>query len=195
MAETKTVVSGNDDMKKSREEIVFEKAKAAYNEVIKVIGSMYDAVLNKNGGFKYEKAELLRDYDAYLQAALIKVCYISGNFGSAETRFIEDIADYGKLYDGTNLTFFANSADDIKQRLCEKADARLKELPIAFKLSAAIDSGKGIGITKKMLDETVKILFNCKLLSAKSDIKDNSDISSALKGLYAYLISHNVKLK
>ncbi len=184
-----TLKSENDDMKKSREEIVFEKAKTSYGEVVKVIGSMHDAVLKKNGSFKYAKEELFKDYDAYLQAVLVKICFATGTFSESEMKFIENIADYGKLYDGTNLIFFANTAYDIRQKLCEKAETRLKEIPVAFKLSAAIDSGKNVGITKKMLDETSKIAFNCKLVCEGADIKDNSDISAALKGLYAYALA------
>ncbi|MBO4323570.1 MAG: hypothetical protein J5836_02795 [Clostridia bacterium] len=181
-------------MKKSRNEILYENAKTLYSKAIDIIGSTYDKVFSKDASFKYKRADIYADYDAYLQAALVKVCYLTGKFDSDRLTFIEDLASYGKLLEGADLALFADSVGEIRTKLSEKAEDRLKQVPIAFKLTAAIDSAKNTDITSALLGVTAKIALNFKLIGGSDDYKDNSDVSSAFKSVYAFLSSHGIKL-
>lgn len=184
------------DTVKSRYEIVFEKARSAYADAIKIIGDMYDNVFSKKQSFTYGRAQIFADFDAYLQAVLVKICHGADRFGEEEMKFVENIADYGKLIDGTNFEFFAGCVSDMSDKLAEKADEKLKEIPICFKMSGALDSGKNvIGVTKTLLDVVVKISFNLKLIDAGADIKNNADIGSALKNLYVFISANGINIK
>ena len=182
-------------MEKSRNDIITEKAKMRYAEALKIIGDMYDSVFAKNDAFPYTRVELFADFDAYLQAALITVCYENGNFGGESMRFIENITDYGKLIEGTDITFFADCVKDMRDKLAEKAEERLKEVSLCFKLSGAVDSGREVGATKALLDHIIKIAFNLKLLNGNSDVKNNADIISALKSIYVFMMANGISIK
>ena len=62
-------------------------------------------------------------------------------------------------------------------------------------MSGAIDSAKGLGVTKSMLDATVKIAFNLKFIDAQADLKDNSDVISSLKAIYVFAKANGINLK
>ena len=179
-------------MTKSKNAVLSEKAKNIYLKTISTIGEMYDKVFSKSEAFRYDRAEIYFDYDAYLQAVLIKNCVSAEDFDILRLTFIENITDYGKLLDGTDLTLFASSAGSIREKLVEKADERLKEVPIAFKLSAALDSGKNLGVSKSLLSATAKIAFNFRLLG-EEDFKGDNAVANSLKSVYAYLSSHGIK--
>ncbi len=181
-------------MTKSKNAALSENAKGVYIKTISLIGEMYDKIFSKGSGFKYDRAEIFSDYDAYLQALLIKNCVRAEDFDALRLTFIENIADYGKLLDGTDLTLFAGSTGSIREKLVEKADEKLKEVPIAFKLSAAIDSERNLGISKALLANTAKIAFNFKLLG-NDEIGDNAAVMASLKSVYVYLSSHGVALR
>ena len=46
-----------------------------------------------------------------------------------------------------------------------------------------------------LLDNTVKIAFNLKLIDEKVDLKDNSDIIAALKAVYSFAKFNGISLK
>ena len=182
-------------MEKTRTDILIEKSKLNYNAVIKTIGDMYDKVFSKNPSFTYERKGLFADYDSYLQAVLIKLCSIKDDFSKDAMKFIENVADYGKLVEGTDFNLFSDCAKEMREVICNKAEERLKDVPICFKLSGALDSARGLGVTKSMLDATVKIAFNLKFIDAQADLKDNSDVISSIKSIYVFAKANGINLK
>ncbi|MCI6734241.1 MAG: hypothetical protein PUI31_06955 [Clostridia bacterium] len=185
----------NEKMEKTRTDILIEKSKKNYNAAIQVITDLYDNVFSKDGNFRYERRQLLAEYDEYLQAALIKICSLRNRFLADEMLFVENIADYGKLIEGTDYTLFAGCVRDMSDRLAERADERLKVVPVCFKLAGAVDSSKGTASMRVLLDNTVKIAFNLKLIDEKVDLKDNSDIIAALKAVYSFAKFNGISLK
>ncbi|MBO4262726.1 MAG: hypothetical protein J5903_02960 [Clostridia bacterium] len=179
-------------MEKTRNELINDKAKRFYADSIKIIGDMYDEVFAKNDAFAYTRVELFADYDAYLQAVLLKICYEHGKFGKDEMNFIESITDYGKLLEGTDFNLFADCVSDMREKLVEKANERIGEVPLCFKLSGAVDSGRNTGVTKAILDDVIRIVFNLKLLDENADIKNNGDILAALKTVYVFMSANGI---
>ncbi len=184
-----------DNMEKTRADILIEKSKKNYYSAIQIITDLYDNVFSKDKSFKYEKRQLLAEYDEYLQAALIKVCSVRNRFLSDELYFIENIADYGKLVEGADYTLFAGCVKDMSDRLTERADERLKTVPVCFKLAGAVDSSKGSSSMRVLLDNTVKIVFNLKFIDERADLKDNSDVIAALKAVYSFAKYNGISLK
>ena len=182
-------------MEKTRTDILIEKSKINYNAVIKIIGDMYDRIFSKDPSFGYQRKDLFADYDSYLQAILIKLCSIKGDFSKDAMTFVENVADYGKLVEGTDFNLFADCAKEMREVVLSRAEERLKDVPVCFKLSGAIDSAKGLGVTKSMLDATVKIAFNLKFIDAQADLKDNSDVISSLKAIYVFAKANGINLK
>lgn len=180
-------------MKRSKSEILFENATALYKKATRIIGETYDNYFAGVKDFRYAKEEIFADYDGYLQALLIKIAYDNANFDLESMRFIENIVDFGKLIDGTDLTFFAGGSTEILSKLNEKAEERLKEIPTAFKLLSAVDSAKDIGVSSALFTFTAKILFSFNLLSQNSEEKDGASVPSSLKNLYSYLLSKGIK--
>ena len=184
-----------DDMGKSRADILIEKSKINYSAVIKLICNMYDGIFSKDPNFAYGRKDLLNDYDSYLQAILIKLCYINDKFTFDTMKFVENVADYGKLVDGVDFTLFANCAKEMKDVIFEKAEERLKEVPVCFKLAGAVDKSKNLGVMKTMLDSTVKIAFNLKFIDEQADLKDNSDVVNSLKSIYVFAKANGINVK
>ena len=182
-------------MEKTRTDILIEKSKINYNAVIKIIGDMYDRIFSKDPSFSYARKDLFADYDSYLQAILIKLCSIKGDFTKDAMTFIENVADYGKLVEGTDFNLFADCAKEMREVVCARAEERLKDVPVCFKLAGAIDSAKGLGVTKSMLDATVKIAFNLKFVDPQADLKDNSDVINSLKAIYVFAKANGINLK
>lgn len=170
----------------SREEVIAGKAGIYYADALKIIGDMYDKVFSKREEFGYTKVEIFADFDAYLQAALIKLCANNDKFGKSQMYFIENTGSYGKLLEGTDFNLFADCVKDMRDMLSEKADERLKIIPICFKMSAAVDSAHSLGATKILSDDIIKIAFYLKLLDESADIKNNSDITKALRNLFNF---------
>ena len=182
-------------MEKTRTDILIEKSKLNYNAVIKTIGDMYDKVFSKNPSFAYERKGLFADYDSYLQAVLIKLCSVKDDFSKDAMKFIENVADYGKLVEGTDFNLFSDCAKEMREVICSKAEERLKDVPVCFKLAGALDSARGLGVTKSMLDATVKIAFNLKFIDSQADLKDNSDVISSIKSIYVFAKANGINLK
>ena len=182
-------------MEKTRTDILIEKSKTNYNAVLKIIGDMYDRIFSKDPSFSYARKDLFADYDSYLQAILIKLCSIKDDFSKDAMTFVENVADYGKLVEGTDFVLFADCAKEMREVICQRAEERLKEVPVCFKLSGAIDSARGLGVTKSMLDATVKIAFNLKFINPLADLKDNSDVISSLKSIYVFAKANGINLK
>ena len=109
--------------------------------------------------------------------------------------FIENIADYGKLHEGADYTLFAGCVKDMSDRLLSEAGERLKIIPICFKLAGAVDVSKNTSSMRALLDCTVKIAFNLKLIDPSADVKDNSDIMSAFNAVYAFARGNGISLK
>ena len=182
-------------MEKTRTDILLEKSKINYNAVIKVIGDMYDKIFSKDPSFGYARKDLFADYDSYLQAILIKLCSTKDDFSKDAMTFVESVADYGKLVEGTDFNLFADCAKEMREVVLARAEERLKEVPVCFKLAGAIDSAKGLGVTKSMLDATVKIAFNLKFIDPQADLKDNSDVINSLKAIYVFAKANGISLK
>lgn len=182
-------------MEKTRTDILLEKSKTNYNTVIRIIGDMYDKIFSKDAKFGYERKYLFADYDSYLQAILIKLCSQSGDFSKDAMAFIENVADYGKLVEGTDFNLFADCAKEMREVICARAEERLKEVPVCFKLAGAVDSARSLGVTKAMLDATVKIAFNLKFIDVSANIKDNSDVINALKAIYVFAKANGINIK
>lgn len=182
-------------MEKNRADILIEKSKKCYYSAIQIITDLYENVFSKDGDFKYTLKQLLGEYDCYLQAMLIKICSLENRFLADEMRFTENIADYGKLIEGADYTLFAGCVKDMSDRLCERADECLKTVPVCFKLAGAVDSSRGTNSMRVLLDNTVKIAFNLKLIDEKADVKDNSDIIYALKSVYSFAKFNGINLK
>ena len=182
-------------MDKSRAEILIEKSKANYNAVIKIVCNMYDGIFSKDPNFAYGRKDLLSDYDSYLQAILIKLCYINDKFTIDTMKFVENVADFGKLIEGTDFTLFADCVKEMRDVILEKAEERLKDVPVCFKLAGAVDKSKNLGVMKSMLDLTVKIAFNLKYIDEKVDLKDNSDIVNSLKSIYVFAKANGINVK
>ena len=182
-------------MEKTRTDILIEKSKVNYNAAIKIIGDMYDGIFSKEKSFTYTRKGLFADYDCYLQAVLIKLCSQKDKFTKDAMRFVENIADYGKLVEGTDFNLFADCAKEMREVVLARAEERLKEVPVCFKLAGAIDSAKGLGVTKSMLDATVKIAFNLKFIDTQADLKDNSDVINSLKAIYVFAKANGISLK
>ncbi len=182
-------------MEKTRTDILIEKSKINYNAVIKIIGDMYDRIFSKDPNFAYARKDLFADYDSYLQAILIKLCAFKDDFSKDAMTFVENVADYGKLVEGTDFNLFADCAKEMRQVVCAKAEERLKEVPVCFKLSGAIDSAKGLGVTKSMLDATIKIAFNLKFIDVNANLKDNSDVIGSLKAIYVFAKANGISLQ
>lgn len=184
-----------ENMEKTRADILIEKSKKSYYSAVQVITDLYDNVFSKDSGFKYDKRGILSEYDEYLQAVLIKICSIRNRFLSDEMRFIENISDYGKLLDGADYTLFAGCVKDMSDRLTERADEKLKTVPVCFKLAGAMDASKGTTSMRVLLDNTVKIAFNLKFIDPEADLKDNSDVIAALKAVYSFAKFNGISLK
>ena len=182
-------------MEKTRTDILLEKSKINYNAVIKIIGDMYDKIFSKDPSFSYARKDLFADYDSYLQAILIKLCSLKDNFSKDAMTFVENVADYGKMIEGSDFNLFADCAKEMREVMCQRAEERLKEVPVCFKLSGAIDSATGLSVTKSMLDATLKIAFNLKFIDPNADLKDNSDVISSLKAIYVFAKANGINLK
>lgn len=183
------------NMEKSRADILIEKSKINYNVVIKTICSMYDGIFSKDPNFAYGRKDLLIDYDSYLQAILVKLCYINDKFTADTMKFIENVAEFGKLVEGADFTLFADCAKEMRDVVLEKAEDRLKEVPVCFKLAGAVDKSKNLGVMKSMLDSTVKIAFNLKFIDEKANLKDNSDVVNSLKSIYVFAKANAINVK
>ena len=179
-------------MNKSEYDILSERSKTYYNSSINIIGDLYDGINSANDDLEYTKIGFYADFDAYLQAVLLKVCSFADNFSFDNMKFIEDIAEYGKLIDGTDLTLFADCVKDMRETLLEKADERLKEIPVSFKLAGAVDIKNGGYITKKMFDNIIRIAFILKSADKNANLKDNSDISAIVKPLYKFMSVNSI---
>jgi len=190
--ETELRRQGGDSMVKSREEVLFANAKAEYEKAVITIERLIDGVIKSTPDFKYAVKDFLVDYDAYLQALLLKICSLNGSFGKTEMRFIEEIAKHGKLFDGTDLNYFADGSKEITDKLSEKAEEKLNEIPIFFKLSTAIDGAKNTSVSSAVFKETAKILFDFNLL--KGNGADKKSVVISLNRLYAFLVSKGVKI-
>ncbi|MBQ4099282.1 MAG: hypothetical protein IJC87_04085 [Clostridia bacterium] len=182
-------------MERSRADILLEKSKINYNAVIKTVCNMYDGIFSKDPNFAYGRKDLLIDYDSYLQAILIKLCYINDKFTADTMKFIENVADFGKLIDGADFTLFADCAKEMRDVVLEKAEDRLKEVPVCFKLAGAVDKSKNLGVMKSMLDSTVKIAFNLKFIDENANLKDNSDVVNSLKSIYVFAKANAINVK
>ena len=182
-------------MEKTRADILIEKSKINYNAVLKIIGDMYDRIFSKDPSFGYARKDLFADFDSYLQAVLIKLCSIKGDFSKDAMIFVENVADYGKLVEGTDFVLFADCAKEMREVICQRAEERLKDVPVCFKLAGAVDSTRGLGVTKSMLDSTVKIAFNLKFIDPLADLKDNLDVISSLRSIYVFAKANGVNLK
>jgi hypothetical protein len=193
--ETEDNNSVEDVMEKTRTDILIEKSKVNYNAVVKIISDLYDNVLATQPSSNYTRKTLLANYDSYLQAILIKLCAINDNFSKDSMTFVENIADYGKLVEGTDFNLFADCAKEMREVITSKADERLKEVPTCFKLAGAVDSGRQLGVTRTMLDCTVKIAFNLKFVDCNADVKNNEDVISALKSIYVFTTANGIDLK
>lgn len=185
----------NKEMEKTRADILIEKSKKNYSSAVQLITDLYDNVFAKSKDFRYEKKQVLSDYDCYLQAVLIKICAVRNRFLADEMNFIENIADYGKLHEGADYTLFAGCVKDMSDRLLSEAEERLKIIPICFKLAGAVDASKNTSSMRALLDCTVKIAFNLKLIDPSADVKDNSDIMSAFNAVYAFARGNGISLK
>jgi hypothetical protein len=184
-----------DNMGKTRTEVLIEKSKVNYNSAIKIIEDMYDNIFSKNQSFNYSRKDLFIDYDCYLQAVLIKLCSLKNKYSKDSMSFVENIADYGKLIEGTDFNLFADCAKEMRDVVCERADEKLKDVPICFKLAGAVDSGRNLKVTKALLDCTVKIAFNLKFIDETANNQDNSDIVSVLKSVYVFAKANGIILK
>ena len=182
-------------MEKTRIDVLIEKSKVNYNAVIKIIANMYDEIFSKNPKFGYKRKDIFADYDSYLQAILLKHCVIKDKFTKDAMAFIENVADYGKLIDGTDLNLFADCAKEMREVVSEKVEERLKEIPVCFKLAGAVDVSRGLGVMKAMLDSTVKIAFNLKYVDENADLKDNSDVVNSLKAIYVFAKANGIDIK
>lgn len=182
-------------MEKTRTDVLIEKSKVNYNAVIKIIANMYDEIFSKNPEFGYKRKDIFADYDSYLQAILLKHCVIKDKFSKDAMAFIENVADYGKLIEGTDFNLFADCAKEMREVVSEKVEERLKEIPVCFKLAGAVDVSRGLGVMKAMLDSTVKIAFNLKYTDENADLKDNSDVLNSLKAIYVFAKSNGIDLK
>ena len=167
-------------MEKTRADILIEKSKKNYSSAVQLITDLYDNVFAKSKDFRYEKRQVLSDYDCYLQAVLIKICAVRNRFLADEMNFIENIAGCVK---------------DMSDRLLSEAEERLKIIPICFKLAGAVDASKNTSSMRALLDCTVKIAFNLKLIDPSADVKDNSDIMSAFNAVYAFARGNGISLK
>lgn len=184
-----------ENMEKTRSDILIEKSKKNYYSAIQVIIDLYDNVFSKDSGFKYDKRQILFEYDEYLQAMLIKICSVRNRFLTDEMRFIENISDYGKLLEGADYTLFAGCIKDMSDKLTERADEKLKIVPVCFKLAGAMDAAKGTSSMRVLLDNTVKIAFNLKFIDPEADLKNNSDVITALKAVYSFAKFNGISLK
>lgn len=193
--QTNNTVKVEDIMEKTRTDILLEKSKINYNASIKIIGDMYDEIFSKDPSFTYKRKDLFADYDSYLQAILIKHCSIKDQFTKDAMLFVENIADYGKLVEGTDFNLFASCAKEMREVLRFKAEERLKEVPISFKLAGAVDANRKLGVMKALLDSTVKIAFNLKFLDENADLKDNSDVINSLKAIYVFAKANGIDIK
>lgn len=182
-------------MEKTRTEVLIEKSKINYNAVIKLIANMYDEIFSKNPKFGYSRKDLFSDYDSYLQAILLKHCVIKDKFSKDAMAFVENVADYGKLIEGTDFNLFADCAKEMREVVSEKVNERLKEIPVCFKLAGAVDVNRNLGAMKSMLDSTVKIAFNLKFIDESADFKDNSDVLNSLKAIYVFAKANGIDLK
>lgn len=182
-------------MEKTRTEVLIEKSKINYNAVIKLIANMYDEIFSKNPKFGYSRKDLFADYDSYLQAILLKHCVIKDRFSKDAMAFVENVADYGKLIEGTDFNLFADCAKEMREVVSEKVNERLKEIPVCFKLAGAVDVNRKLGAMKSMLDSTVKIAFNLKFIDESADFKDNSDVLNSLKAIYVFAKANGIDLK
>ena len=182
-------------MEKTRTDLLIEKSKVNYNAVIKIIANMYDEIFSKNPKFGYTRKDLFADYDSYLQAILLKHCVIKDKFTQGAMAFVENIADYGKLIDGTDFTLFADCAKEMREVVSERVEERLKEIPVCFKLAGAVDASRNLGVMKTMLDGTVKIAFNLKFIDETADAKDNSDVINSIKAIYVFAKANGIDLK
>ena len=119
----------------------------------------------------------------------------AGKFGAEEMNFIENIADHGKLIEGTDLTLFTDCSKEMREKLIEASEDKVSVVPACVKISAALDGGKNFGLTKAIFDNSAKICFNLKLLDEKADMENNADIARALKAIPVYCAVKGIKIK
>ncbi|HBF86620.1 MAG TPA: hypothetical protein DDW54_02965 [Clostridiales bacterium] len=182
-------------MEKTRADVLSEKSKNCYNAIIRIIGEMYDKIEASGKSVSYSREQLFAGFDAYIQAVLVKIASGADKFGADEMIFIENIADYGKLIEGTDLTLFTDCSKEMREKLIEASEDRMSAVPACIKIAAALDSGKDFGLTKAIFENSVRICFNLKLIDEKSDVKNNSDIARALKAITVYAAAKGIKIK
>lgn len=170
-------------------EILIDASKKVYCYVTDLIADMYDNVFS--GDLKWSKAEVLQDFDAYLQAMLTNIALSDGQLSEGEAELIGSICKYGTLFDGIDIKLFAYCNYDMRSRLQKLCDEALKKLPIACWLSGVIDLKHDKRITKAIMDNLIKIGFN---LCTIKNATDFEIIKKSIKSITDFVVSKSIKI-
>lgn len=100
--------------------------KNLYTEIIDTISDLYDNVYSKEKEFKFKKAEILVEFDCYLQAILYKVARSDRSIAEMEYNFIINLTEYGDLFEKSELEEL--SEEDVSNRI----EKQLEIVPVSF---------------------------------------------------------------
>jgi len=180
-------------MEKNKTDIIIERSKLLYKNIISAVGQMYGKIFSKSGKYSSE-TEIYKDFDSYLQAALIKICSLRGRFADSEMKFIKDIAEFGSLIPDADFSLYAGCNSDMREKLSITATERLKKIPVCFMMAAAVDAKLNKGITKFLTDNLIKTAFNFSYLESAGESSIKGGIMTAFESLYGFIKNEGVNL-
>ncbi len=179
-------------MDEQRYSIIMDQSTVIYDNIINVITDMYDKVYSANGTFKFSRAEILENFDGYLQAILIKTALSDGRFTEADAKYITEIVHYGKIMQGVDFLYFKDCSQDLRNKLSKIADTSLVDVPYAVMMAGGIDLKSNAGATKAIVDGMVRLSFNCLYLDNEEIEID--EVQDVFRNIYDFVNKQGIKL-
>lgn len=119
---------------------IFKKAHIKYKELIEVCDEFYQSIIKKHYT-NIECDSLLAQLDIYLQAILISVAASDKKFDSSELVFIEQLTEYGNIFDKIDggIKAFVNADEKQIMILQELVKKHVEDIPLILKIIAKLD--------------------------------------------------------
>lgn len=174
----------------SNQEKIIDLSQKEYLSILEALGELYEQVFK--GKVKWTKAEVLANFDSYIQAVLTFTAVENGKLGVAETQLLGKLNKWGNLFKNLDITLFDDCNFEIRNRLQIIAKEFLVNPPIFVNLTGAVDKKYDKKYTKLVLDGIIKLGFNISVLGgAENGI---ANVKVALKSLLEFIKTNGIKL-
>ena len=171
-------------------QVLTEHAEKSYEEVTDVISKMWTGS-DLEGELNISKMEALREYDAYLQALLVDACIKNGVFGQEQADIIGQTVRYGSMNEDIDITLFGDCNYEMRARLSEIAEEKLKTVPKCFIVAEVFDKKTGGNICKTLFDSLLQITFSVLSVSGNVDLKS---VKHRLKPIVDFMVEKEIKI-